>query len=156
MAAYLRSVAYIIALFLPLVLLMSSCRKDDPDYIAEKDRKRILEFLDEHEMEYTELEGGVFVVITHEGSGGHPNENSTVRMNYEGYLLDGSIFDYAYNEMIPLANMIRGFRIGVQAFQPGGKGTILIPSAMGYGEFPPFGNIPRNAVLLFDVEIIDF
>ncbi len=144
-------------LFFVFLLLIAgiSCSKDDPEVIAEKDRKKILEYLAEHEMDYTELEGGVFVVIEQEGTGGYPHENSTVRMNYEGYLLDGTPFDYGFNAMLNLNYTVRGFRIGVMAFQKGGKGIIFVPSAMGYGQYRQ-GTIPRNSVLIFEVEIINF
>ncbi len=137
-------------------MIMTACRKDDPKYIAERDKKKILEYLEKHELEYVEHSSGVFIVVLEEGSGGHPSENSTVRMNYEGYLLDGTVFDSGTNAYLNLRNTVQGFRIGVQQFQRGGKGTILIPSALGYGQYPPFGMIPRNAVLIFDIEIIDF
>lgn len=139
-----------------ILLMMSACRKDDPEYIAERDRRRILSYLEEHEHDYYELESGVFIVVFTEGSGGNPSENSTVRMNYEGYLLDGTIFDSRDNAYLNLQNTVQGFRIGVQEFQRGGKGKILIPSALGYGEYPPIGVIPRHAVLIFYIEIIDF
>ncbi len=147
---------YTLLIFLAMLFVSTSCRKDDPEVIAEKDRKKILEYLAEHELDYTELEEGVFVVIEHEGTGGHPHENSTVRMTYEGRLLDGTLFDAGTNAVLFLGNTVRGFRIGVMEFKRGGKGLILIPSALGYGQYPPPGNIPRNAVLIFDVEIIDF
>lgn len=147
---------YRLLIVFAMVFFSTSCKKDDPDVIAEKDRKKILEYLAEHELDYTELEEGVFVVIHHEGTGGHPHENSTVRMNYEGLLLDGTLFDAGFNALLHLGNTVRGFRIGVMQFKRGGKGLILIPSALGYGQYPPPGNIPRNAVLIFDIEIIDF
>lgn len=153
MSAVFRISATIIIV---LTVMMSACRKDDPKYIAERDRKRILEYLEKHDLEYIEHSSGVFIVVDNEGSGGHPSENSTVRMNYEGYLLDGTVFDSRTNAYMNLGNTVQGFRIGVQQFQRGGKGTILIPSALGYGQYPPHGVIPRNAVLIFDIEVIDF
>lgn len=151
-----RPYVFLVCFLLLITLLVSACRKDDPKYIAERDRKRILEYLNEHELDYVELDSGVFIVTYEEGSGGYPSENSTVRMNYEGYLLDGTVFDSRQNAYINISNTVRGFQIGVQEFQRGGKGTIFIPSALGYGEFPPHGVIPRHAVLIFDIEIIDF
>ncbi len=144
------------ACIIMILLMMSACRKDDPEYIAERDKRRILSYLEEHDLDYYEHESGVFIVVDTLGSGGYPSENSTVRMNYEGYLLDGTVFDSRSNAYLNLQNTVQGFRIGVQEFQRGGKGTILIPSALGYGEYPPSGVIPRHAVLIFDIEIIDF
>ncbi len=151
----LHRLKYILFFVFLLLIAGTACKKDDPDVIAAKDRKKILSYLAEHELDYTELEAGVFVVIENEGTGGHPHENSTVRMNYEGYLLDGTPFDYGSNAMLNLNLTVRGFRIGVMAFQKGGKGIIIVPSAMGYGQ-NRYGAIPRNSVLVFEVDIINF
>ncbi len=136
-------------------LLLGACGKDDPDRRAERDREKILEYLAEQGWEYYELESGVFIVMEEEGSGSHPHEGSTVRMSYQGYLLDGTMFDSANNVNIFLPNTVRGFREGVMEFRRGGEGVILIPSALGYGSSGT-GTIPRNSVLIFHVEIIDF
>ena len=140
---------------LALVMAFTACDTDDPEARAAKDRKKILDYIEEHNLDAYEVEGGVFIVIEVEGSGSHPHEGSTVRMNYQGYLLDDTLFDSANNANIYLPNTVRGFRIGVMEFRRGGKGMILIPSGMGYGETVT-ASIPRNAVLIFHVEIIDF
>ena len=49
--------------------------------------------------------------------------------------------------------MIQGWDIGIPLFKEGGKGTLLIPSPMGYGP-RDMGTIPANAVLEFDIELV--
>jgi FKBP-type peptidyl-prolyl cis-trans isomerase len=44
--------------------------------------------------------------------------------------------------------------LGIPKFKEGGNGTLLIPSALGYGSTGT-GSIPGNTVLVFDVELID-
>ncbi len=151
----MKTKAIIYILFFPLVLTFSSCSRNDPDVIAERDRNKILEYIEENDLDAIELEEGVWVAVTREGAGDHPTENSVVKLTYTGFLLDDTIFDEGYNAHISLQGAVRGFRIGVMAFRRGGEGTILIPSAAGYGEYA-YGNIPRNSVLIFDVDIIDF
>ncbi len=141
-------------LFLLSVILFA-CSKDDPDVIAEKDRNKILKYLEENELEYYELDSGVFIVMEVEGSGSQPTENSIVNMSYVGMLLNGTIFDGANYANVNLRVTVRGFRYGVMEFSRGGQGMILIPSALGYGS-NPYGSIPRNSVLIFEVEIYDF
>lgn len=140
---------------LAIFLAFTACDADDPEARAAKDRQKILDYIEENDLDAYELESGVFVVIEVEGSGSHPHEGSTVRMAYQGYLLDGTLFDSATDANIFLPNTVRGFRIGVMEFRRGGKGIILIPSGMGYGETGTV-SIPRNSVLIFHVEIIDF
>ncbi|MGB0839918.1 MAG: FKBP-type peptidyl-prolyl cis-trans isomerase [Chitinophagales bacterium] len=106
-------------------------------------------------------ESGVYYVIEEEGSTEKPTLESTVQMYYQGYLLDGFIFDGnlgAANPIeFPLEGLISGWQIGIPYFGKGGKGTLLIPSALGYGENGvPQAGIPENAVLAFDIELVDF
>lgn len=146
---------FLVCFLIAVICIVTACRKDDPEYIAERDKRRILEYLEKNELEAYELDSGVFIVVINPGVGGHPSENSVVRMNYWGYLLDGTVFDTGNNVYMNLGQTVRGFQIGVQEFGKSGKGKILIPSALGYGERPPYG-IPRNSVLIFDVEVVNF
>ena len=147
--------AFIYSILVTFVFVLLSCSRNDPDVIAERDREKILEYIEENELDAMELEEGVFIAITQEGSGGNPSENSLVLLNYIGTLLNGDVFDSGNSARLNLAAVVRGFRIGVMELNRGSKAIILIPSAAGYGQFSQAG-IPRNSVLIFDVEIIDF
>ncbi len=155
MAINSRKLIYSASLILSVVLVFGSCRRDDPEYIAKRDREKILEYLEENDLDYQEVESGVFVVIEEEGTGSHPSENSTVKLDYTGYLLNGNVFDSGEAVSLFLPGTVQGFSIGVRQFRRSGSGKILIPSALGYGSYAQ-GSIPRNSVLIFDVRIIDF
>lgn len=137
------------------MMLLFSCGKDHHEERAKIDRRKILEYIEENGIEeYYELESGVFIAPEAEGSGAYPHQFSTVKLNYVGYLLDGDVFDAGYGADMYLPHTILGFRLGIMEFQRGGKGLVLVPSALGYGERGTM-SIPRNAVLIFDIEIID-
>lgn len=53
-----------------------------------------------------------------------------------------------------LLDLIPGFREGVQQFNTWGKGTLLIPSALGYGQSGTT-NVPPFSVLVFEIEIVE-
>lgn len=148
-----------VLLLLSVFIFFPSCEKEDPDAIAERDRKKILEYISENELEDVaiEHESGLFYVIENPGTGSHPTMSSILRMRYTGKLLDdGKVFDTADGALIQLGNTIRGWQIGIPLFKNGGKGILLVPSALGYGQYPPYGgSIPRNACLVFEFEIID-
>lgn len=103
---------------------------------------------------------GIHYIIDVEGTGGSPSSSSTVEVLYKGYLLDGFVFDQTNGtttRSFPLNNVIEGWKQGLKLFKKGGKGTILVPSSLGYGSSPPANsNIPFNAVLAFDIELVDF
>lgn len=150
--------------FAPLAVLMMisflfvlpSCSDDDPEERAIRDREKILEYLDEHGLEADEHESGIFIIVDDPGTGeARPKENSIVKLNYKGYLLDGEVFIDRYQADISLQQQVRGLRLGIMEFGYGGKGTILIPSALGFGQAGAL-DVPRNAVIIYDIEIIDF
>ncbi|MEJ0054708.1 MAG: FKBP-type peptidyl-prolyl cis-trans isomerase [Bacteroidota bacterium] len=103
-------------------------------------------------------QSGLRYVITQQGSGDKPSLESTVKVNYKGSLLaDGSIFDQSESPIeFPLSNLIQGWQIGFQLLPKGSKATLYIPSTLGYGANGAPPNIPPNANLVFEVELIDF
>jgi hypothetical protein len=95
------------------------------------------------------------------GTGAQPSSASAkVKVNYTGWLLDGTKFDSSYdrNQPIefPLNGVIKAWTEGVQSMKVGGKRKLIVPSALGYGpRGTPGGPIPPNAVLVFDVELLE-
>ncbi|MFO7998625.1 MAG: FKBP-type peptidyl-prolyl cis-trans isomerase [Bacteroidales bacterium] len=142
-------------LFFSSLLIFSGCGKDDPEKIAEKDREKILEYIAEEGLDAQEHESGIFYVIEIEGAGGHPTANSRVKINYTGKLLDGDVFDSNYGASMNLYSTIQGWQIGIPLFKKGGKGILIIPSGLGYGQYPQMG-IPANSILVFDIELVDY
>ena len=146
----------LLLLFLPAILVVSSCTKD-PQQRLEDDIDKIKEYLEEHNLNATSTASGLHILMEVEGTGGHPTISDEVTVHYKGYFLDEEVFDEtgAQPATFPLANVITGWQEGIPLFKKGGKGILFIPSALGYGAYPPPG-IPKNAVLIFDVELVDF
>jgi FKBP-type peptidyl-prolyl cis-trans isomerase FkpA len=92
-----------------------------------------------------------------QGTGGNPTINDEVTVFYKGYFLDDSVFDQTSSDPIsfPLGNVIKGWQEGIPLFKKGGKGKLFLPSVLAYGSNPPPG-FPKNAVMIFDVELVDF
>ncbi len=135
--------------------LFYSCKRDDPEWIAQRDREKILEYIEEKDLDAQEHESGLFYVIERAGEDRQPGLYTPIRLNYEGTLLNGKVFDFRTNAVVQLANTIRGWQYGIPLFGAGGRGFLLIPSGLGYGSYPQYG-IPENSVLVFYVEIIEF
>ncbi len=134
----------------------SSCIKD-PEVQLESDIDKIEKYLDKKGLIALSTESGLHYIIEVEGTGGHPTVDDKVTVFYKGYFLNEKVFDEtgANPANFPLANVIEGWQEGIPLFKKGGKGKLLIPSGLGYGLFPPPG-IKRNAVLIFDIELVDF
>lgn len=107
------------------------------------------------------LEGGVKVQDIKVGVGESVQLGAKVKIRYVGKLLDGTVFDSSENHggsfrfTLGAGTVIRGWDIGVVGMRVGGKRSLLIPSALGYGQRGwSGGGVPPNAPLLFDLELI--
>jgi FKBP-type peptidyl-prolyl cis-trans isomerase FkpA len=142
-------------IFLISFFMINSCAKDE-DY-AEADDKSIKEYLEKKGITAQKTESGLYYLITVPGNSMRPNLSSQVTVDYKGYFLDDSVFESTYSGNAPtfvLQNVIAGWREGLQLFGKGGKGTLFIPSHLGYGNTATSG-IPANSVLIFDIHLID-
>jgi FKBP-type peptidyl-prolyl cis-trans isomerase FkpA len=104
-------------------------------------------------------ESGLQYEIINETDGANPEAYDTVRVNYEGTLIDGTIFDSSFERgepvEFPLDQVIPGWTEGIQLMSPGSRYKFYIPPELGYGDQPVGGIIPANSVLIFDVELLD-
>jgi FKBP-type peptidyl-prolyl cis-trans isomerase len=105
----------------------------------------------------TKTASGLVVKHLVDGSGPSPTREQTVRVHYEGKLVDGTVFDssIARGEPIefPLSGVIAGWTEGLQLMKTGGKAKLTIPSEIAYGDNGT-GPIPPKAVLIFEVELL--
>ncbi|MDR0411797.1 MAG: FKBP-type peptidyl-prolyl cis-trans isomerase [Treponema sp.] len=102
---------------------------------------------------------GLQYEVVKEGDGAKPLADSTVKVNYEGKLMDGTIFDssYARGEPIefPLNGVIKGWTEGLQLMSVGSTYIFYIPSNLAYGESGSGRNIPPYSPLTFKVELLE-
>lgn len=103
-------------------------------------------------------ESGLQYKIIEPGNDVKPGPEDTVLVRYKGTLLDGTVFDEvsAPDEPISLTlnRVIPGWQEGMQLIGEGGKATLYIPSALGYGERGA-QTIAPNSTLVFDVELVE-
>src|SRR5574343_41781 len=97
-----------------------------------------------------------------EGTGPQCRPGATVSVHYTGRLTDGTVFDSSIPRGEPLefvvgqGQVIRGWDEGIVQLKKGQKATLTCPSNYAYGPNGIPGVIPKNATLIFDVELIDF
>jgi FKBP-type peptidyl-prolyl cis-trans isomerase len=134
----------------------------------EKDEKIIKEYLDKNKLKATETPEGVYVSVSQEGTGEQPKVGDTVYVHYTGKLLDGKVFDSSLDSTLrpgmklepikfPLGRgfVIKGWDAGIASLKKGSKATLVIPSTLAYGLQGSPPAIPSNAVLTFDVQLVD-
>ena len=93
-----------------------------------------------------------------EGKGASPTASSVVEVNYRGTLTNGKEFDSSYkrNQSItfPLSGVIPCWTEGVQKMKVGGKAKLVCPPELAYGSRGAGQDVPPNATLIFQVELL--
>lgn len=137
-----------------LIVLISlfSCNKKKKQ--AKLDDDIIANYISANQLNATKTESGLYYVINTPGVGENPTSKSTVRVAYRGYFTNDNPFDDSDTTGISfsLNSVIEGWQEGIPYFKPGGRGVLLIPSALGYGQKARPG-IPANSVLIFDINL---
>jgi FKBP-type peptidyl-prolyl cis-trans isomerase FkpA len=135
---------------------------EDPDAY---ETALIQEWLDSNNIDRQASTDSVYYLEEVPGEGEFISTGDVISMLYEGYYLDGRVFDAniddeEYTFSFPGEYMIAGWNIGLRLMKKGSKGTLLIPYKLGYGEN---GLVDQQGVtrvgpfmtILFDVEITD-
>ncbi len=105
------------------------------------------------------LPSGVQYKVVKSGppTGPMPKPTDLVKVNYEGSLLTGEVFDSSYKTGKPvtfrLENLIKGWIEALQFMRPGDEWVIYVPPSLGYGA-QQSGPIPPNSVLVFKLELL--
>jgi peptidylprolyl isomerase len=112
----------------------------------------------------TTTPSGLQYADTQPGTGRSPRRGQTATVHYTGWLYEGGAkgrkFDSSVDKGRPFefrvgqGDVIRGWDEGVLTMKTGGKRTLIIPASLGYGERGAGTDIPPNATLIFDVELI--
>ena len=133
------------------------------DYLKQpEERKRQEKIALEKWPNAKKTKSGLMYIIEREGTGNiFPGVGSVVTAHYKGTLIDGKVFDNSYERGKPLqfsvGQVIQGWNEALMTMKKGEKRTLIIPPELGYGINGAGGGvIPRNAYLVFELELIDF
>ena len=99
------------------------------------------------------------IVRSGPADGLRPHKGDEVKVNYEGKLLNGKVFDSSYERgqpaAMPLDALIPGWIEALQLMRPGDEWVLYVPPELGYGAEGQ-GEIPSNSTLIFRIELINF
>lgn len=107
----------------------------------------------------TSLDSGVQYEVLEQGSGAVPTSSDTVRVHYEGTLINGQVFDSSIKRGEPIdfgvTQVIAGWTEVLQLMAVGSKWRVAIPADKAYGAAGSPPVIPANAALVFEVHLLD-
>jgi FKBP-type peptidyl-prolyl cis-trans isomerase FklB len=102
---------------------------------------------------------GLQYLVLKEGTGPKPIATDKVKCNYEGKLIDGTIFDSSVKQGHPIEfavnGVIRGWTEALQLMNSGSKWRLFIPSDLAYGDQPMGPDIKPGSTLVFEVELLE-
>ena len=105
------------------------------------------------------LASGLQYKVVHAGppDGLRPQATDEVKVNYEGKLLNGKVFDSSYERgmpaALPLPALIPGWVEALKLMRPGDEWILYVPPALAYGN-EGAGQIPPGSTLIFRIELI--
>ena len=128
--------------------------------LAEKNKKEGEQFLAQNKERpgVITLPSGLQYKELVAGTGATPKPSDTVTAHYRGTLLDGSEFDNSYKRGEPMtievSKVIPGWTEALRLMKVGAKWQLFVPANLAYGERSPGPEIPPNATLLFEIELL--
>ncbi len=127
---------------------------------GEREEDQLLaEFLEREKIDVEPTMSGLYYIEMRKGDGPVPMPGKNVTIHYEGYFINGRVFDSSYRRNEPLTfklgamQVIQGLEEGVARMRIGGKSMLIIPSPLAYGDRQT-GPIPPFATLIFEVELV--
>lgn len=125
---------------------------DTTDYTAQNEAD-ILAYINNNNLSFQKTDSGLYYSIKNSGNGEKPVFRDIVTVGYKGYFLNGTVFDESSSATFSVGGVVPGFGEAIQLLKPGGSGTFILPSRLGYGNFGS-GDIKPGDVIVFDINLI--
>ncbi|MBA2406589.1 MAG: FKBP-type peptidyl-prolyl cis-trans isomerase [Chitinophagales bacterium] len=126
------------------------------------EQQTIESYLSKNSLKGEKTPSGLYVIVEDLGKGKQPMPGNTVKVNYSGMLLDGTKFDSSldpgrepFEFKIGAGQVIKGWDEGIPHFKEGGKGKLIVPSGLAYGDRGAGEKIPPHAPLVFDIQLLE-
>jgi len=134
---------------------MDVMQKNKAGQIA-KDAAIISKYLADNKINAQQDSSGLRYVIHTSKGGAKPTAQNCVEVKYKGTLLtEGLVFDQQEKIAFPLNRVIPGWQRAIPMLGIGDSATFFIPSGLAYGPQGAQGVIPPNAILIFDVSLLN-
>jgi FKBP-type peptidyl-prolyl cis-trans isomerase FkpA len=128
-------------------------------YLVQKDRERIINYIERKNLKMTESPTGLWYLIKKEGTGNFLSDNDQLSMEYECSLLDGTNC-YSSKILGPKeiilgkSKLEPGLNEGLRMLKSGAEAYFILPPFLAYGLIGDGKKIPSKAVIIYNVNIL--
>lgn len=127
-----------------------------------EEQRKLQLFLDTNQVQFTALDNGMFYLPIKQGVGSTAEGGDHIKINYNGYFLNGKKFESTYEHKQPLeftfgeqGQVIAGFETAISLMNEGAKAKFIIPSRLAFGKTgSSTGIIPPYSTLIYEIEVI--
>ena len=139
--------------------LNSENLSDINNYLVEKDRERIQNYIERKNLIMKEAPSGLWYFIKNEGEGNKLTDGDRITFSYKCYLLDGT-FCYSSDKLGPKeitlgrGELESGLYEGLKMLKSGGEAVFILPPYLAYGLIGDNNAIPPRATIVYEVKII--
>jgi len=140
------------------IFAYTGCDNDDEEPIVAP-AVQIAQYMTDNSITDTSMtSSGLVYIIDEPGDSVKPTLSDEITINYQGYLIDGTVFDETTGtpRTFPLNGLIRSWQEGIRLIGRGGKIKLISPPNLAYGNSPRGDIIKAGDVLVFDIELINF
>jgi FKBP-type peptidyl-prolyl cis-trans isomerase FkpA len=154
-------------------VVLISVRSDDEEKKAQAEKaeqqkgiddKLLQDYFAKNNIKPLKTASGLYYTIEKEGTGEKIKSGLSVTVNYTGMFIDGKKFDSntdpefkhttPFDLEVGVGHVIKGWDEGLQLLKKGSKATLYIPSVLAYGSMGRGQQMPPNAILIFEVEVL--
>lgn len=116
-------------------------------------------YLEAQNIAATPTDYGLYIEINEKGSGRKPKVGDYLALNFKGKVLNGNVFQESdagdpFVFQVGYRQVIKGWDLGIREFPVGSKGNLYIPPNLGYGKRGAGQEVPTNASLVFEFEVL--
>ena len=128
-------------------------------YLVQKDRERIINYIERKNLDMKESSTGLWYSIKYEGSGDSFKDDDRIVMNYTCSLLDGTLC-YSSETLGPKqvtlgrGELEAGLNEGLRMLKPGGEATFILPPYMAFGLIGDNKAIPSRATIVYEISVL--
>lgn len=153
-------------------IMLGGCKKDDSQEQIENEMKLLEQYLTDNNITQEPTASGLYYIPIVEGTGMTPTEGTWIDIEYNGMLIDGTIFATSYESTAEANNIyiedflygpsrvqlgqipMKGLNEGIKLMKVGGIAKFIIPSSLGLGG-DASGDVPGYSTLIYTIELLE-